>query len=132
MEAVSEYISRDTILKALADSEPKEEDWRLDNAENYDLRKIRFLAASNVYEEIKEVLSCDRLLADVAPVVHGKWVEPSYKRKKAGICGSTDAMAGKCRCSVCRHEEPVFEEYPKYNYCPNCGAKMDESKDKSE
>jgi uncharacterized CHY-type Zn-finger protein len=67
--------------------------------------------------------------ADVAPVVHGKWVEPSYKRKKAGICGSTDAMAGKCRCSVCRHEEPVFEEYPKYNYCPYCGAKMDESED---
>lgn len=65
--------------------------------------------------------------ADVASVVHGKWVEPSYKRKKAGICGSTDAMAGKCRCSVCRHEEPVFEEYPKYNYCPYCGAKMDES-----
>lgn len=61
---------------------------------------------------------------DVALIVHGKWVEPSYQRKKAGICGSTDAMAGKCRCSVCRHEEPVFEEYSKYNYCPYCGAKM--------
>ena len=55
----------------------------------------------------------------------GKWIEPSYEKiKKAGLCGS-----GLCRCSVCRHEEPVYEEYPKYNYCPNCGAKMDESEE---
>lgn len=75
---MSEYISRNTILKVLADIEPKEEDWRIDNAENYDLRKIRFLAASNVYEDIKNVLSCDRLLADVAPVVHGRWIKVKH------------------------------------------------------
>lgn len=47
--------------------------------------------------------------ADVAPVVHGHWV-----------CG--------CQCSVCgdRHGPYNSRHKPYYNYCPNCGAKMDE------
>lgn len=111
---MSEYIGRNTILKVLADSEPKEEDWRTDNMEGYDLRKIRFLAASNVYEEIKDVLSCKRLIADAAPVVHGHWkyVEDDvYTCYKCSACGST--LAGD-----------------KSRYCPGCGAKMDEEEEK--
>ena len=47
--------------------------------------------------------------ADVAPVVHGRWE-----------CG--------CQCSVCgdRHGPYNSRHRPYYNYCPNCGAKMDE------
>ena len=47
--------------------------------------------------------------ADVAPVVHGRWE-----------CG--------CQCSVCgdRHGPYNSRHKPYYNYCPNCGAKMDE------
>ena len=47
--------------------------------------------------------------ADVAPVVHGKWVNG-------------------CQCSVCgdRHGPYNSRHRPYYNYCPNCGAKMDE------
>ena len=46
--------------------------------------------------------------ADVAPVVHGRWE-----------CG--------CPCSVCgdRHGTYNSRHIPYYNYCPNCGAKMD-------
>ena len=46
--------------------------------------------------------------ADVAPVVHGQWVNG-------------------CQCSVCgdRHGPYNSRHRPYYNYCPNCGAKMD-------
>lgn len=103
---MNEYISRDTVLSILADSEPKEEDWRMDNMENYDLRKIRFLAASNVYEEIKDVLSCKRLIADVAPVVYGHW---------------KPVKGGNVACSRCGHIEPPQHDH--YNFCPNCGMR---------
>ena len=47
--------------------------------------------------------------ADVAPVVHGRWVNG-------------------CQCSVCgdRHGPYNSRHRPYYNFCPNCGAKMDE------
>lgn len=52
--------------------------------------------------------------ADVAPVVHGRW-EPR-----------PDAL-GFVRCSNC-HDCNVYDDWAdgkKWNYCPNCGAKMD-------
>lgn len=118
METVSEYIERNTILKVLADSEPKEEDWRTDNIEGYDLRKIRYLAASNVYEEIKDILSCKRLIADVAPVVHGHWSKE--------LRFTEDFMGNRTygyKCSVCGK---LANRLP---FCGNCGAKMDESEE---
>lgn len=47
--------------------------------------------------------------AGVAPVVHGKWIEN-------GIEGSV--LSG---CSVCGFGCGAYS----FNYCPNCGAKMD-------
>lgn len=46
--------------------------------------------------------------ANVAPVVHGRW-------------------EGGCQCSVCgdRHGPYNSRHLPYYNFCPNCGAKMD-------
>ena len=52
--------------------------------------------------------------ADVAPVVHGKWLEPEYEYH-VGICSL-------CGCVPLK---PAFRS-THYNYCPNCGAKMDE------
>ena len=50
--------------------------------------------------------------ADVAPVVHGHWVQ---KREMVRTIGAKNYT-----CSECGKEA-------KYgNYCPNCGAKMDE------
>lgn len=49
---------------------------------------------------------------DVAPVVHGEWVEDiAYYDDNGCPCIVT-------RCSNCG------EAYPTYNYCPNCGADM--------
>lgn len=49
--------------------------------------------------------------ADVAPVVHGRWI------------ASHDEF---CACSICKY--PVYVGWNQTNYCPNCGAKMDEER----
>lgn len=49
--------------------------------------------------------------ADVAPVVHGRWVTT-----KAPFMNECED------CSVCGYRT-VWGH--RYNYCPNCGAKMD-------
>lgn len=55
---------------------------------------------------------------DAVPVRHGRWIE---KRGVSGVLG----MLVSIRCSVCGCE-PVFDSSEHlYNYCPNCGAKMD-------
>ena len=82
-----EYISREAALTALQDSD-------LFNTTERQLRAIRELPA-----------------ADVAPVVHGQWVDngiPDSILNGCSVCGFT------CGASS-------------FFYCPNCGAKMDES-----
>ncbi len=51
---------------------------------------------------------------DVAPVKHGQWVSVPHKLARV--------------CSVCNRDEPYkFADIDAdvYDYCPNCGAKMD-------
>lgn len=51
--------------------------------------------------------------ADVAPVVHGEWIE--------------DHDYLKCpECGVMVKWDFTFFDIGNWNYCPNCGAKMDE------
>jgi hypothetical protein len=54
--------------------------------------------------------------ADVAPVVHGRWIG-------APLCGNDN-----CRCSECGSWHNVHANLRGeiiQKYCPNCGAKMD-------
>ena len=61
--------------------------------------------------------------ADAVEAVHGRWVLLA-EFFDGSIC---------TECSVCGEEytykkgrlELIGVEYAKYNYCPNCGAKMD-------
>lgn len=49
---------------------------------------------------------------DVAPVVHGRWIE--------------DHDYLKCpKCGVMVEWDFTFFDIGNWNYCPNCGAKMD-------
>lgn len=52
--------------------------------------------------------------ADVAPVVHGRWKQ-------------SDFIPGVHACTVCGSQKnPNFRiGFGAWNYCPNCGAKMD-------
>ena len=55
--------------------------------------------------------------ADVAPVVHGHWIEQED--------GNLDTYY---TCSSCKEDFDLIAGTPcenLYNYCPNCGAKMD-------
>ena len=50
--------------------------------------------------------------ADVAPVVHGRWAR---KRISVPVYGGVELSCSLCG-RIAAHE---------YNYCPNCGARMD-------
>ena len=61
-----------------------------------------------------QIAILDAPAADVAPVRHGRWVSVPHKLAKV--------------CSVCNRDEPYkFDDIDAdvYDYCPNCGAKMD-------
>lgn len=56
--------------------------------------------------------------ADVAPVVHGRWIHSRYE----DCCDQFELV----KCSQCNHEAYAIAFYVRDgNYCPNCGAKMD-------
>ena len=56
--------------------------------------------------------------ADVAPVVHGRWIHSRYED-----CSEQFELL---KCSQCNHEAYAMAFYVRGgNYCPNCGAKMD-------
>ena len=56
----------------------------------------------------------DMPAADVAPVVHGHWIEK--EKYSFGIMYD---------CSLC--DNLILDNGYSWNYCPNCGAKMDET-----
>ena len=53
------------------------------------------------------------IVADVAPVRHGRWIE----KDKCTFGTFYD-------CSIC--DSRILDNGNSWNYCPNCGAKMDE------
>ena len=56
----------------------------------------------------------DMPAADVAPVVHGHWIEK--EKYSFGIMYD---------CSLC--DNRILDNGYSWNYCPNCGARMDET-----
>ncbi len=56
--------------------------------------------------------------ADVAPVVHARWIHSRYED-----CSEQFELV---KCSQCNHEAYAMAFYVRGgNYCPVCGAKMD-------
>ena len=56
--------------------------------------------------------------ADVAPVVHGRWMHSRYD--------DFSEQFDRVKCSQCNHEAYAMAFYVvDGNYCPHCGAKMD-------
>ena len=100
---MKEYIERDVLL-----SEIKHKN---------EVMKTSFLKQSLCVGDIIHCIN-SAATADVAPVVHAKWepivIQESYL---------DPPYCDTCKCSVCEYEIDVSETV--YNYCPNCGAKMD-------
>ena len=56
--------------------------------------------------------------ADVAPVVHGRWLHSGYEEYSGHLA--------LVKCSRCSHEAYAIACYVREgNYCPYCGARMD-------
>ena len=94
---MSDYIERETVLRRIEEMRVKKYDYAPD-------------VAQAIYDFV-----VDMDAADVAPVVHGRW---EY------IPQTLDTLS-QFRCSVCGwwSLDPSIDNA--YNYCPNCGAKMD-------
>ena len=58
--------------------------------------------------------------ADVAPVRHGRWSQDAIYYGEDG---------SPCIVDICT-ECGAYGDYADFNYCPNCGAKMDEGETK--
>ena len=72
--------------------------------------KVQMADLVDIFAEIPD--------ADVAPVVHGRWIRPHWKNNN--YC---------CDCSECgveaMHRDYQWHKNGVYPICPNCGAKMD-------
>lgn len=92
---MAEYIERETMIQAIREYNGFFQDSPSTN------HMILKMEAEDVARDLEA--------ADVAPVVHGKWM----------ITGRT----GRAMCSNCGNK--YREHYSDYFYCPLCGAKMD-------
>lgn len=57
--------------------------------------------------------------ADVQPVVHGEWVNPPKRKENVGFRNGFGIYYECSRCGF-------IEDYHT-NFCPDCGARMDET-----
>ena len=98
-----EYIRRDAAMKAVASQ----------------YGACRSPAQNRLLDEIRNKIR--RMpAADVAPVVHGRWIKDDFL---------SDDVNNAEKCSQCGELIGWFGNLP--NYCPNCGAKMDRGEDRA-
>ena len=93
---MSDLISRDAVLKILNNS-----------------RSIRARCGgvSGIWINLLNVVGEIERVPVAEPVRHGKWINAGH-----------DAFTQYRRCSSCAR---LLANAPAYDYCPNCGAKMD-------
>lgn len=98
---MAEYIEREALYKIL-------ENWRDAHADVDDADGCGLL--EDVMCEVKA-----QTAADVVEVVHGRWIDFSEKH----------AFSEECSVCGCGVMWDITGELHRYNYCPNCGARMD-------
>ena len=95
---MAEYINRESIMKFPI---------RKDHCDKEHANEHFINGIESVLEYAENLPA-----ADVAPVVHGQWIE--------------DHDYLKCpECGVMVKWDFTFFDIGNWNYCPNCGAKMD-------
>jgi hypothetical protein len=73
-----------------------------------------------MFDVFKHILS-EAPAADVAPIRHGHWV----------VTDHTEYYI-EAKCSVCGVEGIFHRPWKKSEYCPRCGAKLDEEMEANE
>ena len=111
MNKMDEYIKKNALYEKIAQLEEFSRDryLKIPSDSPYHLRYMAELAERTYFKRI----IADFPAADVEPVRHGRWIPAVH--------------VGDCcyRCSECQF---LWDAYliDIGNYCPNCGAKMDE------
>ena len=79
------------------------------------LKNLETMLRNGKFDCIMNENRCINIAVDVAPVVHGRWE----------YIPQTLNTLSQFRCPFCRwwSLDPSIDGA--YNYCPNCGAKMD-------
>lgn len=100
---MAKYIDRDSLIE-----------W---------LKRIRLIDLSDglgicrviMEDDFKKAITNmpENIIVDISPVRHGRWIEK--EKYTFGIMYD---------CSLC--ENRILDNGYPWNYCPNCGAKMDE------
>lgn len=106
---MAEYIDREALIQEL-DAKLCALHGELDE------NRIVYDAFTDGFEECVVEVGKFQFAADVAPVVHGRWVE--YPRPHYFKCS-------ECKYTVPYRKAMWCNGKREYNYCPNCGAKMD-------
>lgn len=90
------YIERESAIKSLLNDSPEQVGYSREDAADC----IRYMDA-----------------VDVAPVRHGRWIEPSRL-----YYGAKQYECSLCYSDTFWKKHSITEKYP---HCPNCGAIMD-------
>ena len=77
------------------------------------LKNLETMLYNGKFDCIMNENRCINTAADVAPVVHGRWIE--HQKYTFGVMYD---------CSIC--DNLILDNGHSWNYCPICGAKMDE------
>lgn len=111
---MNDYISRQTVLRCIKESR-NGIDWG--QSEDGDAF-LHYSAALYRTVASKECVPA----ADVAPVVHGKWIPHSEKSREYIGTVLVHVKYDYWLCDTCGYR--VENGQPMYNFCPNCGARM--------
>ena len=106
MTAMDKYIDREALIE-----------W-LKRIPLIDLSDGRGLCRVIMEDDFKKAIKKmpKGIIADVAPARHGQWIE----QEKYTFGTMYD-------CSICGNR--ILDNGHSWNYCPNCGARMDEEVD---
>ena len=108
---MAEYIGREAAIKC---AEESYKTWNLITAAADGAREInKCYKMQELCKTIGEVFKIVPA-ADVAPVVHGHWTTECYNVPICSICGTYVS------------KDVYNSEDSTPNFCPHCGAKMDE------
>lgn len=71
-----------------------------------------------------------KMAPTIDPVKHGRWIEQKVTHEDNRVSTIiADWQSAKCSNCGKYHTTPYLYYFNNYNYCPNCGAKMDGEKD---
>lgn len=101
---MAEYIDRERLLRR----------FNIDDMMNVNGTLVSLNDARNIISGFPA--------ADVAPVVHGRWIRPHWKN--SNYCYDCSECGGEAT-----HRDYQWAKDGIYPICPNCGARMDGDND---